>query len=331
MITISDVTVAMLLAASFDEFNDDYMMAEHGYTNVTGVDYSAGAVQLAKSIAIKENLNINFMALVAPIGKVFPKASYISVGPDETLDLTTVSLTDKYNVQFPVVDSEPTRPKPLDDQQERKSDECCSTPNTLAGKNPRDINERIGLPEELVETAPGVFTVAETTGEKIHINEDILNNLRLDDMSDDEALELLLESGAIELEGLMPRDASLSFAIALSSNNDHYDEYARAKKEDEGFSQWSNLVERVPEKSHIQDNMATELGKDGNEVEGIISRASKSFDSLACSESNFGRDSGKKIKVDIKFSDNSTNRRYDNAHRGIGKHIRARDLPYVQV
>ena len=35
-------------------------LAEQGYTNLTGIDYSENAIKLAKSVSEKENLNIEY-------------------------------------------------------------------------------------------------------------------------------------------------------------------------------------------------------------------------------------------------------------------------------
>ena len=36
------------------------MKAQYGYTNLVGVDYSEGAIQLASAIAAEEQLNIKY-------------------------------------------------------------------------------------------------------------------------------------------------------------------------------------------------------------------------------------------------------------------------------
>ena len=53
--------MAKSLPLAVVHYNHNSFQAEHGFINLTGVDYSAGAVSLAQSVAAKEGHNITYL------------------------------------------------------------------------------------------------------------------------------------------------------------------------------------------------------------------------------------------------------------------------------
>lgn len=195
-----------------------------------------------------------------------------------------------------------------------------------------EVAERIGLKEGLVQTAPGVFTVTEETGEKFHINEEILKTLVLDGLSEDEAIQMFIESGAIVLEGMIPREPSTSLVKALSFTDDQYDEYARAEKGacSPRTKTDSRKYEEYPRTIKETTKLVSRPGVDGNRMIDSTLHISRETDSdiphqepfssyVDGNVSGFVFGTGEKIKVDVKFDVPTST--YNT------KHIRAKDLP----